>query len=111
LESDSEDHTESLKDAAQTITLCATHQKAIIDEVLTFSKLDSNLLVLNLENAQIPSIIQTALKMFEMEIERAKIKASMTIEQSYIDLSLDHVLVDPGRVLQVVITIHLINIG
>ncbi|KAH0345903.1 histidine kinase, partial [Aureobasidium melanogenum] len=73
------DTIESLKDSAQTITLCARHMKTIIDEVLTFSKLDSNLLVLNLERAQVPTIIETALKMFEKEIEHANIVANMEI--------------------------------
>jgi len=31
-------------DAAQTIVLCAQHQKRIIDDILTLSKLDSDLL-------------------------------------------------------------------
>lgn len=94
---------ESLIDAAQTITLCARHQKTIIDEVLTFSKLDSNLLVLSLERAQIPSIIRIALKMFEIELENARIEASIKIDQSYHDLAIDYVLVDPSRLLQIII--------
>lgn len=98
----SSDAVDSLADAAQTITLCAKHQKTIIDEVLTFSKLDSNLLVLSVEKAQIPPIIQTSLKMFEVELGNAKIDASMNIEQSYVDLGIDYVLVDPSRLLQVV---------
>lgn len=32
-------------DAAQTITLCAQHQKRIVDDVLTLSKLDSAMLM------------------------------------------------------------------
>ncbi|KAI4728902.1 hypothetical protein E4T49_03345 [Aureobasidium sp. EXF-10728] len=97
------DTVEPLKDSAQTITLCARHMKTIIDEVLTFSKLDSNLLVLSLERAQAPTIIETALKMFEKEIEHAKIVANMEIDQSYADLAVDFVLVDPSRLLQVII--------
>ncbi|TIA48566.1 hypothetical protein D6C79_04046 [Aureobasidium pullulans] len=98
-----QDTVDPLVDAAQTITLCARHMKQIIDEVLTFSKLDSNLLVLSLEKAQVPSIIKTALKMFEMEIEHAKITANINVDDSFTDLALDYVLVDPGRLLQVII--------
>jgi len=97
------DTTEPLKDSAQTITLCARHMKTIIDEVLTFSKLDSNLLVLSLERARVPTIMETALKMFEKEIEHAKIVANMEIDQSYVNLGLNYVLVDPSRLLQVII--------
>ncbi len=32
-------------DAAQTIALCAQHQKRIVDDILTLSKLDSALLI------------------------------------------------------------------
>ncbi|KAH0006902.1 histidine kinase, partial [Aureobasidium melanogenum] len=97
------DTIESLKDSAQTITLCARHMKTIIDEVLTFSKLDSNLVVLSLERAQVPAIIETALKMFEKEIEHANIVANIDVDQSYVNLAVDYVLVDPSRFLQVII--------
>jgi hypothetical protein len=46
--------------------------------------------------------METALKMFEKEIEHAKIVANMEIDQSYVNLGLDYVLVDPSRLLQVV---------
>ena len=46
----------------------------------------------------------SALKMFEAEIEHAKIVANMEIDQSYVNLGLDYVLVDPSRLLQVVST-------
>lgn len=46
--------------------------------------------------------METALKMFEKEIEHAKIVANMEIDQSYVDLGLNYVLVDPSRLLQVV---------
>jgi hypothetical protein len=46
--------------------------------------------------------METALKMFEKEIEHAKIVANMEIDQSYVNLGLNYVLVDPSRLLQVV---------
>lgn len=95
----------SLADAAQTITLCAKHQKNIIDEVLTFSKLDSKLLVLAPERVQAPTIVQSALKMVKAELEHADIQGSVVIQQSYIDLAVDYVLMDPGRLLQVIINL------
>lgn len=49
-----------------------------------------------------PTIIETALKMFEKEIEHANIAANMEVDQSYINLAVDFVLVDPSRLLQVV---------
>jgi len=41
--------------------------------------------------------------MFEKEIEHAKIVANMEIDQSYVNLGLNYVLVDPSRLLQVII--------
>lgn len=38
-------------DAAQTIALCAQHQKRIVDDVLTLSKLDSAMLMVRLPNS------------------------------------------------------------
>lgn len=49
-----------------------------------------------------PTIIETALKMFEAEIEHANIVANMEIDQSYVNLGVDFVLADPSRLLQVV---------
>lgn len=46
--------------------------------------------------------METALKMFEKEIKHAKIVANMEVDQSYVDLDLNYVLVDPSRLLQVV---------
>lgn len=40
--------------------------------------------------------------MFEKEIEHANIAANMEVDQSYINLAVDFVLVDPSRLLQVV---------
>lgn len=100
-----EDARHLLIDTAHTITLCAKHQKGIIDEVLTFSKLDSKLLVLAFERVQPPTIVESVLKMVKAELEHADIHGSMVIQQSYIDLAVDHVLLDPGRLSQVILNL------
>lgn len=94
-----------LVDTAQTITICAKHQKSIIDEVLTFSKLDAKLLVLAPERVQPPTIIESVLRMVKAELNHADIHGSMTIRQSYKDLAVDYVLLDPGRLSQVIINL------
>ncbi|KAL1297626.1 hypothetical protein AAFC00_006183 [Neodothiora populina] len=96
---------EQVLDAAQTIVLCAHHQRKIVDDVLVLSKLDSNLLVLSPDACRPPDIIQKCLKMFESELSRAQIDAHMQIEQSYLDLGLSLVVLDESRVLQVVINL------
>ena len=96
---------EATIDAARTIIICAQHQKKIVDDVLVISKLDSNLLVLSPDRSDPRLLIQKALKMHENEVFRAKIQASLRIEQSYMDLVSDAVLLDESRVLQVVLNL------
>jgi hypothetical protein len=54
--------------------------------------------------------METALKMFEKEIEHAKIVANMEIDQSYVNLGLNYVLVDPSRLHQVVTSKFKLNV-
>jgi signal transduction histidine kinase len=92
-----------LLDTAQTITLCAKHQKNIIDEVLTFSKLDSKLIVLAPEAVQPLKVISDVLRMNKPELLQADIQGYLDIQASYKDLDIDYVTLDPGRVSQVII--------
>jgi signal transduction histidine kinase len=92
-------------DAAQTIALCAQHQKRIVDDILTLSKLDSALLVVTPVDVQPVSVVQRALKMFEGELETNDIAMEFRMEKSYLDLDVDHVKLDPSRLLQVLINL------
>ncbi|KAI4853813.1 hypothetical protein E4T44_00610 [Aureobasidium sp. EXF-8845] len=92
-----------LLDTAQTITICAKHQKNIIDEVLTFSKLDSKLIVLAPEAVQPLRVISDVLRMNKSELRQADIEGNLDIQSSYKDLDIDYVSLDPGRVSQVII--------
>ncbi|KAG9594110.1 histidine kinase, partial [Aureobasidium melanogenum] len=92
-------------DAAQTITLCAQHQKCIVDDILTLSKLDSSLLVITPDRVHPPTLIEKSLKMYDAELARADIEAKLVIEQSYLDARLNYVMLDPSRVLQVIINL------
>ncbi|KAF2165007.1 hypothetical protein M409DRAFT_67675 [Zasmidium cellare ATCC 36951] len=96
---------EEIVDAAQTIILCAQHQKRIVDDILTLSKLDASLLVISPEKVQPPMLVTKALKMYEAEIARAGIDAQLCIEPSYEELGVDWVILDPSRLLQVVINL------
>ncbi|KAL9089246.1 MAG: hypothetical protein Q9165_005814 [Trypethelium subeluteriae] len=92
-------------DAAQTIALCAQHQKRIVDDVLTLSKLDSALLLVTPVDAQPLAVVQRALKMFEGELQTADIGMRFVVDDSYKSLALDWVRMDPSRVLQVLINL------
>ncbi|KAE9368499.1 hypothetical protein N431DRAFT_414964 [Stipitochalara longipes BDJ] len=96
---------ESSIDAAQTIALCAQHQKRIVDDVLTLSKLDSALLVVTPVAVQPVAVVQRALKMFEGELDTNDIAMEFRMEKSYLDLAIDWVKLDPSRLLQVLINL------
>ncbi|GAB7350317.1 hypothetical protein MBLNU459_g0949t1 [Dothideomycetes sp. NU459] len=95
----------SIADAAETITLCAQHQHGIVNDILTLSKLDSNLVVLSPEVVQVQPILKMASKMFDVELVKAGIEMNIRNHQSWTDLQLDYVLLDSGRLLQVVINL------
>ncbi|TVY16498.1 Hybrid signal transduction histidine kinase K [Lachnellula arida] len=92
-------------DAAQTIQLCAQHQKRIVDDVLTASKLDSDLLSIAPVEAQPIAIIKSALKMFDGELQKSRMELRFHIESSYSKTSVDWVHVDPSRLLQILINL------
>lgn len=92
-------------DAAQTIALCAQHQKRIVDDVLTLSKLDSAMLMVTPVDAQPLQVVQRALKMFEGEVQTAGIEMEFILTDSFKTLNVDWVKIDPSRVLQVLINL------
>ncbi|KAF1939000.1 hypothetical protein EJ02DRAFT_457342 [Clathrospora elynae] len=92
-------------DAAQTIALCAQHQKRIVDDVLTLSKLDSAMLMVTPVDAQPLQVVQRALKMFEGEVQTAGIHMEFVLANSFKKLNVDWVRIDPSRVLQVLINL------
>ncbi|KAI5257504.1 hypothetical protein E4T42_01054 [Aureobasidium subglaciale] len=94
---------DTVADAAHTINICALHMKVIIDEVLTFSKLDSNLLVLAPERTRPREVVEKALKMFEAELKDADIETG--VEQLQTDCAVGDVLCDPSRLLQIIINL------
>lgn len=61
---------ESSLDAAQTIALCAQHQTRIIDDVLTLSKLDSNLLHITPVDCQPAVVVENSLRIFDGELRK-----------------------------------------
>lgn len=81
------------------------HQKNIVDDVLTISKLDSNLLVITPDKIDPVELIKRAMKMYEAELMRADITAALDVQKSYNDMKLGHVMLDPSRLLQVVINL------
>lgn len=96
---------EQTLDSAQTIAQCAQHMRHIVDDILTMSKLDSGLLVITPVDAQPESVVQHVVKMFDSEAKAAGVNLSFVVDQSYRDLGVDWVSLDPTRVLQVLINL------
>ncbi|KIW11290.1 hypothetical protein PV08_10590 [Exophiala spinifera] len=92
-------------DSAQTITLCAQHQKRIVDDVLTLSKLDSAMMAVSPTDTQPMSVMHKVLKMFEAELKTNDIKLDVNIDTSYTDLHVEWVRLDPHRLSQVLINL------
>lgn len=96
---------DSCIEAANTISLCASHQKRIVDDILTLSKLDSKLLLVTPVDVQPVTVVQNVLKMFEPELNSNEISGGFQVDQSYRDLAVDWVKIDPSRLRQVLINL------
>ncbi|KAI0966475.1 histidine kinase [Xylaria arbuscula] len=112
LTKDANEKSENLKlalagclEAANTISLCASHQKRIVDDILTLSKLDSQLLLVTPVDVQPLAVVQRVLKMFEGELNTNGIEMKFQVKNRYIDLGVDWVKLDPSRLLQVLINL------
>ncbi|KAJ4390769.1 hypothetical protein N0V93_004367 [Gnomoniopsis smithogilvyi] len=101
----SREDVESSLDAAQTIALCAQHQTRIIDDVLTLSKLDSNLLHITPVDCQPAVVVENSLKIFDGELRKNDVELRLNIDKSYSELRVDWVKLDPSRVLQILINL------
>lgn len=62
-----EQELENSINAAETILLCASHQKRVVDDILTLSKLDSSQLLVTTIDVQPIQIVKEALQMFDQE--------------------------------------------
>ncbi|KAK5327090.1 hypothetical protein LTR70_001832 [Exophiala xenobiotica] len=91
--------------AADTIIYCVNHQKQIVDDVLTLSKLDSELLVVSPVPVKLSDVMQSAVKIFESELRMSDISLDMIEHKSVSELGVDWILLDPNRFLQIVINI------
>lgn len=92
-------------EAAKTILLCARHQKRIVDDVLTVSKLDFMLLSLTPIAVSPSEMVRSAVRMFEADTSTHNIALEVTEDSSFSTNNVDWVLCDPSRVLQIFINL------
>lgn len=90
-------------DSLHTIVSCSLHQKRVIDDVLTLSKLDSNLILITPVRVQSAVVVSDALKMFDVECGQMNIKLEFRRDPTY--EGYEWVMLDPSRLLQVLINL------
>lgn len=92
-------------DNAETIDICAQHQRHIVDDILTMSKMDSDLLTISPTTVDPKLVAKESLKMFEVEARRVDINLSMKVDPGYYGLDIDFLDLDPSRLRQVLINL------
>lgn len=70
-------------DSAQTILLCANHQKRVVEDILTLSKLDSARLIITPVDVQPVAVINEAIKIFEQECSLHEINMDLEVLVRY----------------------------
>ncbi|ORY16164.1 two component histidine kinase 1 [Clohesyomyces aquaticus] len=92
-------------DAADTILLCVSHQNVLVDDILSFSKLDSMMLTLVPREVRPKWDFSKALKVFHSEFKAKDIKFHYAMDVSYDDHEVDYVLADLNRMKQVLVNL------
>ena len=78
--------------------------------ILTISKLDSNLLLITPIPVKPVDVVRQALQMFLVECEKIHdIKLQFHIDRSFHELSVDTVMIDSSRLLQVLINLMTVS--
>lgn len=96
---------ETCLEAANTISLCSNHQKRIVDDVLTLSRLDSRMVEVTPTVVSPVEVIKTSLKMFDTELASNNIKAEFRVDPSYRDMGIELARLDPARLQQIIINL------
>lgn len=89
----------------QTIVSCCAHQKCIIDDVLTLSKLDSNLVTITPVAVEPYQVMVEVLKMFEMDAVNADVDLAMEVDQSIEYSNVHWLMLDPSRIKQILLNL------
>ncbi|PPJ50060.1 hypothetical protein CBER1_05076 [Cercospora berteroae] len=94
-----------IEEAVETISLCVSHQKNIVDDVLSFSKLDASLLSLRPKPSNPGHQLAQTLKMFQHEFRKQQMQFGYRVDPSYRDAGVRTVLADMPRIGQVLINL------
>lgn len=93
------------KSAASVILDCCRHQKRIVDDVLTLSRLESSLLSVKLTAIKPSELVDSILAMFDAELRSKAISTHVIAETSIQELEVDFLQLDSSRIVQIFINI------
>lgn len=89
----------NLKEVQENLSVCATQQKVIVDDVLDLSKLENNKLTLQAEPFNPRQAILNAAKMFHLPLSQKKLTLAFELAEDF------YIKSDLGRFTQVVINL------
>jgi signal transduction histidine kinase len=92
-------------ESAETICLCVAHQKKILDDVLTFSKIDASMLLLSPRRVQPKIHFAGPISLFRTQLQRNDIQFDYQADFSYADCGIEWVMADLDRMGQVLINL------
>ncbi|KAK8088387.1 hypothetical protein PG997_003348 [Apiospora hydei] len=92
-------------DSLHTIVSCSLHQKRVVDDILTLSKMDSNLMAIAPVRSDTAQVISEAIHMFELECKKDGIDLIFIEDPSVRQMRAEYVMMDPSRTLQVLINL------
>ncbi|KAI1829267.1 hypothetical protein DTO027I6_10018 [Penicillium roqueforti] len=92
-------------EVAETICLCISHQKKILDDVLTFSKIDASMLLLSPRRVQPKIHFADPISLFPTQLQRNDIRFDYQADFSYADCGIEWVMADLDRMGQVLINL------
>lgn len=94
-----------IKESVETINLCIQHQQTIVNDVLSFSKLDASMLSLGPKPCLPSQHFANSLKMFQPEFRKQNMEFGYRVDQSYLDHNIQWAMADVARIGQVLINL------
>jgi signal transduction histidine kinase len=92
-------------EAVETIMLCCQHQRRVIDDVLTLSKMNADMLFVALDNVDPLEVVNSAIKIFAGDTKIQGIVFSVDVEKSIRQMSVNRLLFDLSRLPQVLVNL------
>lgn len=98
---------EDILNAAEVIEQCNMHQRRIVDDILTVSKMKGGMLQFNLSPTKPLVVARNILRMFSREFRHWNVESALVIDPSFEELvsESEWLELDPGRLQQIIINL------